>query len=196
MPTLYVSARDFARVIVSVSLATCTLLAHAAPASLALFGTQLKGASRTELRQTLTKAGLRPQRVDSSYFCDEYGVNGKLKGASILTVCYTEGDNRFASAQYTFPGFMNMQLVQRVIETVKSKYGPPASMSGDIGLGPVSARWPMAQGMEIRVSRGWPDTTTYLDLVDEANLDKMHAQMQADKKAAIHQQAEKDSNAF
>ena len=117
MTTITLPARAFARVIVSVSLATCTLLANAAPASLALFGTQLKGASRTELRQTLIKAGLRPQRVDSSYFCDEYGVNGKLKGASLLTVCYTEGDNRFASAQYTFPGFMNMQLVQRVWKT-------------------------------------------------------------------------------
>ena len=190
------SALRFTQIIVSVSLAACTAIAHAAPASLALFGTPLKGASRTELRQTLIKAGLSPRRVDSSYFCDEYAVNGKLKGASQLTLCYTEGDNRFASAEYTFPGFMDMQLVQRVIDTVKSKYGPPASLSGHIGLGPVSARWPMAQGMEIRVSRSWPDTTTYLDLVDEANNSKLHAQMQADKEAAIHQQAEKDSNAF
>lgn len=190
------SALNFGQIILAVLLATSALFAQAAPAALALFGTPLKDASRSELRQALIKAGLSPRRVDSSYFCDEYGVNGKLKGASQLTVCYTENDNHFASAEYTFPAFMDTQLVQKVIDTVKSKYGPPIAVSGDVGLGPVSAKWAMAQGMEIRVSRGWPDTTTYLDLVDKKNLDNMHKQMSAEKNAAIRQQAKKDSNAF
>ena len=101
-----------------------TGMAHAA-APLALFGTPLHSASRAELRQTLEKAGLAPQRVQDGYFCDEYGVNGQLKGASQLTVCYTDGDERFAIAEYTFESFMDMQQVNKVIDTVASKYGRP-----------------------------------------------------------------------
>lgn len=167
-----------------------------AATSLALFGTPLKGAARSDLRQVLIKAGLSAQRVDDHYFCDEYGVNGQLKGASRLTVCYTENDDRFASAEYTFPAFMDTQLVQRVIDTVASKYGRPGSVDGSIGLGNVTARWSMPQGMEIKVWRGWPETTTYLDLVDRSADQKMKAQMRADKDAALQKQAHKDANAF
>ncbi|OIR07905.1 hypothetical protein GALL_97680 [mine drainage metagenome] len=168
----------------------------AASAPLALFGTPLKGATRSELRQTLSKAGFSAQRVDDGYFCDQYSVDGQLKGATQLTVCYTENTNRFASAEYTFPGFMDTQLVQRVIHVVESKYGRPSSVNGDIGLGGVTARWNVAQGMALKVSRGWPDTTTYLDIIDRGMNRTMHAQMQADKAAAIRQQAAKDANAF
>ncbi len=179
----------------TVALMGFSSFASAAP-PLALFGTPLKGATRAELRQTLAKAGFSAQRVDDGYFCDQYGVDGQLKGATQLTVCYTENSNRFASAEYTFPGFMDTQLVQRVIHVVESKYGRPSSVSGDIGLGGVTARWNMAQGMALKVSRGWPDTTTYLDLTDLGMNRRMHAQMQADKAAAIRQQATKDANAF
>ena len=184
--------RGLATVLVTAAL---TATAHAA-APLALFGTPLKGATRSELRQVLSNAGLSAQRVDDHYFCDKYGVNGQLKGASQLMVCYTEDTDRFAVAEYTFPAFMDTQLVQRVIDTVASKYGRPGSVDGNIGLGSVTARWSMPQGMQIKVSRGWPDTTTYLDLIDRPADQKMKAQMHADKSAALQRQAQKDANAF
>jgi len=178
--------------------AVTTFAAHQAHAvePLALFGTPLKGASRAVLRQTLVKAGLTPTRVDDSYYCDQYDTNDVLKGATKLSVCYTEDDNTFAVAEYTFPAFMDTGLVKRVIDTVSVKYGRPTSMSGDIGLGNVTARWVEPQGMEVRVSRGWPDTTTYLDLIDLANDRKMHAQMKAAEQERLRQRAKQDSKAF
>lgn len=178
--------------------AVTTFAAHQAHAAepLALFDTPLKGASRVVLRQTLVKAGLTPTRVDDSYYCDQYDTNDVLKGATKLSVCYTEDDNTFAAAEYTFPAFMDTGLVKRVIDTVSVKYGRPTSMSGDIGLGNVTARWVEPQGMEVRVSRGWPDTTTYLDLIDLANDRKMHAQMKAAEQERLRQRAKQDSKAF
>ncbi|MDY0328863.1 MAG: hypothetical protein RBR52_00015 [Thiomonas sp.] len=167
-----------------------------AQAPLSLFGAPLKGASRDTLRAALLKAGLTPTRVDNNYFCDQYDVSGKLKGATQLTVCYTEDDNTFASAEYTFPAFMDTGLVKRVIDMVQVKYGRPTSLSGNYGLGGVTAKWRQPQGMQVLVTRGWPDTTTYLDLTDVANDRKMHAQMRADEAARQKQQAQSQSKAF
>lgn len=190
---------NIGRFVFALALAVATMFTvHDAQAAepLALFGTPLKGASRDVLRQTLAKSGLTPTRVDNSYYCDEYDTNDVLRGATKLTVCYTEDNNSFASAEYTFPAFMDTGLVKRVIDTVSVKYGRPSSLSGSYGLGNVTARWIEPQGMEIRVARGWPDTTTYLDLIDVANDRKMHAQMQAAEQARLRQRAQSDSKAF
>ncbi len=196
MNTLHITFRN---ALVPLALAIATALAvHSAHAAepLSLFGTPLKGASRDTLRQTLIKAGLTPTRVDNNYFCDLYDTNGQLKGATKLTVYYTEDDSTFASAEYTFPAFMDTTLVQRVIDIVQTKYGRPSSLQGNVNLGDVTARWNEPQGMQVRVSRGWPDTTTYLDLMDVANDNKMQAQMKADEKARLQQSAQRDSKAF
>ena len=196
MNTLHTPLRN-ASVAIALSIATAFAV-HSAQAAepLSLFGTPLKGASRDTLRQTLEKAGLTPTRVDNSYFCDQYDTNGQLKGATKLTVCYTEDNNTFASAEYTFPAFMDTTLVQRVIDTVQTKYGRPSSLQGDVNLGGVTAKWNEPQGMQVRVARGWPDTTTYLDLLDVANDRKMHAQMKADAAAQQKKQAQSQSKAF
>lgn len=183
----------------AIALATgAAVIAHSAHAAepLSLFGTPLKGASRDALRAALAKAGLTPTRVDNSYFCDLYDTNDQLKGATKLTVCYTEDNNTFASAEYTFPAFMDTQLVQRVINMVQTKYGRPSSLQGNVGLGGVTAKWNEPGGMQVKVSRGWPDTTTYLDLMDVANDRKMHAQMKADEAARQQKQAQSQSKAF
>lgn len=170
--------------------------AAAADAGLSLFGTPLKGASRAVLRETLSKAGLQPKRVDDGYFCDLYKVDGQLQDASELTVCYTEGDDKFASAEYTFPAFVDTGMVKRVVERVTLKYGRPSRVSGDYGLGSVTALWLRPQGMEIRVARGWPDTTTYLDLIDVANQRRMEQQIAAVKAQQQRQQAQRERDAF
>jgi hypothetical protein len=166
------------------------------PSPLSLFGTPLKGASRASLRQALTQAGLVPTRVDDAYYCDLYSTNGVPEGSTELQVCYTEDDNTFASARYTFPAFMDTGLVKRVVETVSVKYGRPSALVGNYGLGEVSARWAQPQGMEVRVNRGWPDTTTYLQLLDRNNEGKMKAQMKAAEDARLRQRAQQDTRAF
>lgn len=195
MHAVFHRVRRFALSAVALVLFCAAPLALAAE-PLALFGTPLKGATRAELRQALPKAGLTPTRVDDGYFCDTYQTDGVPQGASQLTVCYTEDNNAFASAEYTFTAFMDTGLVKRVIDTVAQKYGRPGSVSGNYGLGNVTARWTMPQGMEIRVTRGWPDTTTYLDLIDRTNNDRMQAQMKAASASRLKQQAQKDSSAF
>jgi hypothetical protein len=163
---------------------------------LSLFGTPLKGATRAVLRQTLQQAGLTPTRIDDNYYCDLYKTNGVPANSTELQVCYTEDNDAFASAQYTYPSFMDVNLVQRVVDTVSTKYGKPSSLVGNYGLGSVTARWIQPQGMEVRVTRGWPDTTTYLHLIDVANENKRQAQAKAAEEARQRRRALEDARAF
>jgi hypothetical protein len=91
---------------------------------------------------------------------------------------------------------MDVNLVQRVVYTVSAKYGKPSSLVGNYGLGSVTARWIQPQGMEVRVTRGWPDTTTYLHLIDVANENKRQAQAKAAEEARQRQRALEDARAF
>jgi hypothetical protein len=182
-------------------LATALLALMLAPAvqaamPLQLFGVSLHDASRATLRAAVKKAGLIPVRVDDQYYCDKYAVNGHLKGAKTLVVCYTGKRNRFAYAEYIFPTFMDTALVTRVIAMVKVKYGAPDHLDGDENLGAVTATWNEGADMNIEVSRGWPNTTTYLDLIDAPNKSRMNAEIQADKAQKQKQQAQQQSNAF
>lgn len=180
----------------AIALAASVQVSAHAGQPLTLFGTPLRGATRTELRAALQKAGLIQERVDDGYFCDKYGVNGQIKGAKGLTVCYSEGDNVFAAATYSFPAFMDTGLVKRVVDMVKTKYGSPSSFQGMYDLGDVTARWDQPQGMEVEVTRGWPDTTTYLTLEDRANWARMNTQIKRDQAQRIRQQAAHDGRAF
>lgn len=179
----------------ALALGVAPLAAHAAT-PLTLFGVKLHSADRATLRAAVKKAGLAPERVDSRYYCDKYGVNGQLKGAKTLYLCYTAHHNRFAYAQYVFPAFMDTGLVSRVINMVSVKYGQPDSEQGSTDLGSVKALWHEGHGMRVTVSRGWPDTTTYLELTNIANKHRMRAQIQAQKQRQQRQQAQQQANAF
>lgn len=167
--------------------------AFAAP--LELFGTPLWNATRSTLEPALQKAGLTPRQIGSKWWFDIYGVSGQMPGANKLLVGYTE-HNQFAVAQYVFPSFMNTELVEKVIQMVEDKYGAPTHQSGSVDLGTVTATWDESNGMSIRVSRGWPSTTTYLNLENRANYARMQAQMRAQKAAHQAQQAQAHGNAF
>ena len=165
---------------------------------LELFGVKLNGATRDQLRQAFKQHNLVPTREDNRYWFDTYAVNGVLDGASQFEAGYVSATNRFAIAEYTFSGsgFMDTQMVKKVIEMVREKYGQPSSLNGDYNLGPVTAQWNMGQDMLITVTRGWPDTTTYLDYEDTANYRQLKAEMAAEKKAEEHQQVKNQGNAF
>jgi len=164
---------------------------------LKLFGARLKGITRDRLEPVLTKAGLTPRNghVGAKWRFDEYDVNGRLKGASELAVGYTS-DNRFALAEYTFPSVMDPGQVRRIIDMVKTKYGQPSSVNGPYGLGGVTAYWNVGGGMRIEVKRGWPNTTTYLDLIDVKAYAAMKQSMAKQKAKREAGRAKKQSNAF
>ena len=169
--------------------------AGAATAPLSLFGVPLEHATRAQVEGAMDKAGLTPLQVGKKFWYDIYRVHGQLPGASQLMVGYTK-HNRFAVARYVFPSFMDTGQVTKIIDMVKEKYGPPSSRTGMAGLGVVTATWREPGGMEIRVVRGWPATTTTLSLLNPSMDARMKAQIAAEKAHKLDVQARADSNAF
>lgn len=165
-------------------------------ATLELFGVPLKDAPREKLRAALLKGGLKPKRVDTKYWSDIYVAKGVLDGADTLEVYYVGKTETFAAAVYTFPGFMDTQFVTRVINLVKHKYGPPESLDGSASLGPVTALWPMPDGMAIAVTRRWPDTTTMLQFLDTKAFPAMQAEQAAEREHRERKRAKDQSKAF
>jgi len=163
---------------------------------LELFGVALKGATRDQLRQAFKQNGLRATREDKNYWVDTYDAQGVLEGASKFRVGYVAASDKFAFAEYTFSTFMDTQLVGKVINMVTTKYGRPSSQNGDYRLGPVTAKWNMSQGMQIEVSRGWPDTTTFLRFTDSFAYAQMRAEIDSEENAQATQKAKNQSKAF
>lgn len=188
------------------ALATLTIAGTllAAPASeaasaqqtLELFGTPLQGATRNQLRGVLKAHGLGVVREDNNYWVDKYNASAVLDGASSLDVGYTIKTDKFGYAEYTFNGFMNTELVTKVADMVEAKYGRPSSHTGNAALGQVTYEWDFPHGMYIKVSRGWPDTTTYLSYVDKITYAQMQSEMAAEKTKENHEKAKAQSNAF
>lgn len=176
------------------SLSTTSFAAGQKP--LELFGTLLQGTTRDQFRNALKQSGVRPTREDNQYWVDLYDAKGVLEGASVLQVGYVVATNKFAYAEYTFDGFMDTDLVGKIIDKVTSKYGRPTSQTGNYGLGPVSARWSLGQAMQVIVWRNWPDTTTYLKFVDIVANAQMQGEMDAAKKIEDGQKNKAQSNAF
>ncbi len=177
------------------SLAFCLISPLAMAKPLELFGAPLANATRSTLEPALQRAGLTPVQVGPKWWFDIYRVHGQLPGASKLLVGYTE-HGHFAMAQYVFPSFMNTQLVEKVIHMVTDQYGAPSRSSGNPGLGGVTAVWNEGNGMEIRVTRGWPSTTTYLTLENVANRQRMRAEMHQQRAEQQKAQAKAHANAF
>lgn len=177
--------------LMSVCCATC-----AAPTQLTLFGTPLKGETRAQLRQVFKVHGMVPTREDENYWVDEYDPGSVLDGASKFSAGYVAATHVFAYAEYEFSGSMDTELVAKVIAMVQSKYGAPSSRTGNIAVGEVTATWDFPNGMVIHVSRGWPDTTTYIDYVDIAARKAMHAEMAAEKQRQALQSSQSQNSAF
>jgi hypothetical protein len=165
------------------------------PKSLEIFGARLNGATRDQLRQVLKKHGLRVLKEDKNEWFDTYGAEAALEGASELAVGYVQADT-FAIAEYTLPSFMDIQQVERVVSMIATKYGRPTSVRGNFGLGQVTATWKLGPNAEIEVARGWPNTTTYLRLIDPAARNQMVREMEAARKAQTEQKAKAQSKAF
>lgn len=163
---------------------------------LQLFGVKVKGASRDQLRVAFKEGGLAATRENDRYWVDTYNPQGVMEGASAFSAGYLMNGRTFAYAEYEFRGFMNTELVTKVANMVINKYGPPSYHSGQEGLGAVTYKWNLPQGMLIQVQRGWPDTTTYLSFVDNAVFAEMKREQESDKQAAEKEKAKEQSKAF
>ena len=163
---------------------------------LELFGVPLKGATRDQLRNAFKKGGLRPTREDDAYWVDIYSAEAVLDGASEFAAGYVMASGQFAFARYTFPASMDTELVGKVIDMVTAKYGPPSSQEGRYSLGHVEAVWNRSQGMQIKVSRGWPDTTTFLSFVDPAAEAQMQQEQNRNQQQRTREKAKAQDHAF
>ena len=161
-----------------------------------LFGIPLKNASRSQLREALSQAGIRPTRVEDGYWVDIYDPKGILDEATELTVGYVGATNRFASATYTFQSFMDIDQVRRVLKLVSTKYGAPSHQSGSYGLGQVQATWNLGDGIQLEVARGWPDTTTTLTYRDPKAYKQMQEEIDAQKEEKTKGRAKAQHKAF
>lgn len=148
------------------------------------------------MRQALKKAGGIVKKEDLNSWGDTYYSSSLLKDSSELFVSYTADDKGFALAQYTFPSSFDSSQVLRIRDMVASKYGSPARSSGNASLGNVSFTWNLKDGIELKVSRGWPDTTTYLTYKHIKNYAEQQAEMERQKRAAEAEQRASQSTNF
>jgi hypothetical protein len=160
-----------------------------------LFNTELKGATRDQIRLVLQSTDVKAVREDNNYWIDKYNSNGVLQGASELNFGYTS-NGKFAFAEYKFPVFMDSGKILEVANLVSSKYGQPSQRSGNPNLGDSSYTWNFKNGMSITAYRGWPDTTTFLQFKDKTNYSKMNNEIEVEKKRQFQQKAQQQQSAF
>jgi hypothetical protein len=146
---------------------------EATPNPTLLFGVPIRCATRGRLRQAVSRAGAKPIRENRTYFYDLYESGAVLEGSSELQVGYTLGDDEFARAVYLFPSNVDAQQIVRIAEMVMIKYGKFQSRTGNVGLGPAAFEWKLKDGITLRVSRDWPDTTTHLEYIHPARFAAM-----------------------
>lgn len=173
-----------------------TLICQAQAAGVELFGAKLANADRPQLRAVLKQNNLGINREDNRYWYDLYDPSAQLQGASELQVGYVQQSGRFAVARYRFESFMDTEQVKQIISMVSQKYGKPARLRGNWQLGEVVATWNMVDNMEIEVSRGWPETTTYLQYRHRPSHAAMMAEIKANDAAEERSKANRQGNAF
>lgn len=160
-----------------------------------LFQQPLRCALRGGLRLAIVRSGASATRENDRFWYDTYDSAAVLDGSTVLSVGYTlAGD--FAHAEYTFPSSMDTEQVQQVAQMVSIKYGKPQRARGRLTVGPVSFEWTLPDGILLRVSRGWPSTTTSLEYIHPARLAQLRReQSQEDARKKVEQSAAQ-SNAF
>lgn len=160
-----------------------------------LFGIKIKCASRDDLMVAVKQAGAIVKIEDKNKWGDEYDSSNILKGSSKLNIYYTLEDV-FSQAEYTFPSRMDSQQVVDVKDFVSGKYGQPDSFSGNTSVGEASFTWKLKDGLTLKVSRGWPNTTTYLSFTHPENYKSMLDEQERQRRAREAKEYSKQNNAF
>ncbi len=145
-----------------------------------LFSEEVLCVSREDLLQAIDRAGgVLTQARDSGWY-DRYNSVNLLSNSSELIVGYTRA-GEFALAQYTFPSESDPHQVSEIKAMVQNRYGLPTSVGGSPRHGKVNYAWKTKDGIEIRVSRGWPNTTTYMVFRNPKVYSEMLAEINAYK---------------
>lgn len=159
-----------------------------------LFGIRLQCAKRSDMMAAIKKEGAKVIREDTGYYADTYNSSDILEGSTNLNVFYI--DSKFVSAEYKFPGRNDKKLVTRVKDMVSSKYGHPDKSNGRENLGTVEHEWTTPDGITLKVYRGWPNTTTYLEYIYPKTKELMTAAKNRQKKRKEQAKYTKQAGAF
>lgn len=161
-----------------------------------LFGLDVFNMSRDEIRVGLKKAGLKATREDNNSWADEYDPSGQLKGATKAEFVYVDATGEFVGVVYTFPSRMDPGQVKRIAEMVESKYGEFNGGRGNWDVGATHVFWNLPGGIVIVVERGWPNTTTTMEIAMSDRADRMRAEIAEFQKRRKAKEAKAQSHAF
>ena len=166
IPSLFRCISDIPdmKTILSIVLLLVTLPAEA----LELFGVELQSTNRDELRNAVKSAGvvLIREAGDETGF-DVYDSAAVMAGSSRLYLGFVKADQRFAFAEYEFPGLDASGLLQ----SLGAKYGEAESRTGRF-LSDRSYFW-QRDGIEIRLRSDWQNYAVRLSYVHPQNLDQL-----------------------
>jgi|GEM_PF-880688 len=126
-----------------------------------LFSVPIACANRELLRKQIKTENITVIDEDDNNRSDTYFTGAVIPGSSELQLTYTKED-RFVSARYTFVGRSNPQLIDQVKSELAQKHGEPDHQTGTINQGKASFQWLLDDGIELTVTREWPDTTTFV----------------------------------
>jgi TPR repeat protein len=126
-----------------------------------LFSVAIACTNREILSQKIKDQQISVINENSNNWSDKYFTGAIIKGSSELEVTYTR-ENYFASAQYTFIGREDVNLISRIKNKLALRYGPPDIQNGEVEKGKVSFYWLLKDKVELTAHRQWPNTTTYV----------------------------------
>lgn len=160
-------------------------------ATTVLFSVAIACTNRKILSKEITNQQITVISENPLNWSDTYYTGAVIKGTSELKITYTREDY-FASAQYTFIGRNDPNLIVRIKEIVKQKYAEPDSVQGESRKGAASFQWLLDDGIKLVVQRKWPDTTTFVtySLPEHVELLKAQQKQSPDKMYLVDNKAE------
>lgn len=173
------------------------------PNSPKLFGINIYGATRDEMRSAIKAAGARPLREKYNYYADKYNSRSVMSGSSDMFVFYSlESDvNNYGSSgdylaqvRYEFPT-SSKWYIDEIKDVLSQKYGYPDNSYGSSNLGEVTHYW-YKDGVTIKLERGWPNLNLLLSYNVSDFKYKMDAEIEAGEKAEKMKKYEGSSSAF
>lgn len=160
-------------------------------ATTVLFSVAIACTNRKILSKEITNQQITVISENPLNWSDTYYTGAVIKGTSQLEITYTREDY-FASAQYTFIGRNDPNLIVRIKEIVKQKYAEPDSFQGKTIEGEASFQWLLDDGIKLVVQRKWPDTTTFVtySLPEHVELLKAQQKQSPDKTYLVDNKSE------
>ncbi|ABM02945.1 Sel1 domain and tetratricopeptide repeat-containing protein [Psychromonas ingrahamii 37] len=140
-----------------------------------LFSVRIACTNRQILSKEIKNKQITVISENPADWSDTYFTGAIVEGTSQLEITYTREDY-FASAHYTFIGRSDPDLITRIKETVKQKYGEPDTSEGEPMEGEASFQWLLEDGIKLVVQRKWPDTTTFLTYSLPKHIELLKAQ--------------------